>query len=325
MSSSDFVLKTFGNCFDEFSKTAISILRDRPEFKREALLFRYTTLKRFQEIIERQSLRATNIFNMEDDPNEFTCGSEHLLASYSEKIRATLKHYLKHDRAAPSCPHCLEHDQNALSYPAFVLCLSEMPDDMYMWEKYGDKHKGIRIGFTPEDILGFSQNYSSVETTYLVPIIYVDGFGRTEGVYAKAFEEMKTIFVGKMNGIENPDNECIQRIAYCTAVMSTFLKRREYSLEREWRIVSMPSGPYCDNVVGFFKNGAGVAQLEIKDKEIIDLLCNRVGHASKDILKIGAKAGEMEFVKYVIAILIKKQSGGNRFTDNISRSAMSIR
>ena len=82
-----------------------------------------------------------------------------------------------------------------------------------------------------------------------------------------------------------------------------------------------------ESIIGEFSNGLPIARLENKTEDTWALLTNN-GHdgaASKDVLKIGHLAGNIEFVRYTIQLLLKNYTGCNYFNDNISRSEIVTR
>ena len=89
----------------------------------------------------------------------------------------------------------------------------------------------------------------------------------------------------------------------------------------------MTGGHAHDNIIGDFSGGSAIAKLEIVDPYVLALLTNH-GHdglASKDVLKVGALAGDVESIQYTIQLLMKRKSGVNYFNDNISRSTIQTR
>ena len=110
-------------------------------------------------------------------------------------------------------------------------------------------------------------------------------------------------------------------------MIATLIKRKEWSHEKEWRIICIPQGYLHNSIIGDFNSGSPIARLENKTYETLALLTN-MGHdgmASKDVLKVGALAGNIENIRYTIQLLMKRQTGKNIFNDNISQSIINTR
>lgn len=91
-------------------------------------------------MIENESLRATNI-HMLNDPNELVYGLNYVKSWFNSDISKKIE--------------CKSQKASDNGFSAFVFSLSELGDDMHQWDKYGNNHEGIRIGFTPEDFLNY--------------------------------------------------------------------------------------------------------------------------------------------------------------------------
>ncbi len=308
------VFDIFIKHFNAFSESAFQKLSEDQEYRRHAQLYHYTSLQSLQKTIEDQSLRATSIY-MLNDPNELIYGhqqiSDWFLRDVNDKISAIPRY------------------KSIYGFPAFVFSLTELNDDMYFWEKYGDKHKGIRIGFTPENLIRYWRELHGVQVI-LTPVIYQGNNQSFMGEYSDEFIGFKEDFVQEINNhISKDGSDYIEscNLAYCSALIASLIKQKEWALEKEWRIVCIPVGHAHESIIGDFSSGYTSARLENKTETTLALLTN-IGHdgvAQKDVLKIGSLAGNIEFVQYAIQLLFKKQTGDNYFTDNISQSVIATR
>lgn len=311
---SNSVLKIFTELFNDFSEKAYQKLEKDKDFRQHAQLYHYTSLQSLQKIIESQSFRATSIY-MLNDPNELEHGYQQLskwfLGEKNKKISETKRY------------------KSIYGFPAFVFSLTELNDDMHFWDKYGRKHKGIRIGFTPENLVRYWRKLNNTQV-FLTPVVYQDYDHSFMGDYAKDFTDFKSDFVEKINKYTS-DNELGDRelddLAYCSSLIASLIKRKEWALEKEWRIVCIPNGHAHESIIGDFSYGVPIAKLENKSEDTLALLTNR-GHdglAHKDVLKVGYLAGNTEFIQYTVQLLFKKQTGCNYFNENISQSAIVTR
>lgn len=308
------VFDLFAQYFGTFSESALVRLEKTGAFAREPLLFHYSTLPSLQRIIESRSFSSTSIFMM-NDPNELTFGYEHLKRYLPEAFYLGLGRHQRY--------------KSHFGFPAFVFCLTELGDDMYCWDKYGNGHRGIRIGFTPESITRYWRQIQD-NVVYLAPVIYLDDDGTFGGDYREEFEQFWTKFVietvrKQIDG--GLAEEAVSALSYCISLTASLLRRREWSSEREWRVVNICSGYMAPDIEGDMTDHGPVARLVGLPGDTLELLTNK-GHgglASMDILKIGSLAGNLEFVEYTIKLLMRKATGENFFDDVVTQSAIQTR
>jgi hypothetical protein len=288
----NFILDTFNDKIEIFSEDVFRILYEDVEFKKEEQLYHYTSLEALQDIIKNQSLRASNIYMM-NDPNELVHGQKHICDWFSNDISNKLSWYLK--------------GNSSKRFSAFVFSLSEISDDMHLWEKYGNNHRGIRIGFTPKNLVEYWRKIDRI-SVFLAPVVYHDFGTNFLEPYGNEFKSFKNEFINTINSyfIENTMTDIdLQNLVHCSSIIATMIKRKEWSSEKEWRIVCLTSGPYHKNIIGEFNNGESSIKLENKCSDTLKMLTNS-GHdsiASKDVLKIGCNAGEKEHIEYVLSLL----------------------
>ncbi len=308
------VLKIFIKHYNAFSEKAYVKLTESNSFRYNAQIYHYTSLQSLQKIIESQSFRATNIF-MLNDPNELIHGSQQLSNWFISDIIKRLLH-----RAPLNSFH---------EFPVFVFSMTELNDDMHCWEKYGDKHRGIRIGFTPENLVEYWRKLEHVQVV-LAPVIYHTYDQNFIGEYAEYFIQFKIDFVQEINNYisKNGLNEIDEsNIKHCSTLIASMIKRKEWALEKEWRIICIPIGYLHESIIGDFSNGVASARLENKYNGTLDFLTNR-GHdnlATKDVLKIGSLASDTESVRYALQLLFKRQTGQNYFNEIVTQSSIVTR
>lgn len=302
----NFIFDTFNEKINTFSDNTFEILLKSKEYIREHQLYHYTSLEALQAIIKNESLRASSIYMM-NDPNELIYGHEHISNWFNGDISNKLDNKIQ--------------NRSFNGFSAFVFSLSELNDDMHQWEKYGNNHKGIRIGFTPKNLIEYWGKLDNI-TVVLTPVIYHDYGKFYLDPYGKEFIKFKNEFAETISNhfIENDlTGKDLQQLAFCTSLLASQIKRKEWSSEREWRIICIAQGAYNKNIIGDFNNGKASVKIENKCRETLKMLTND-GRASKDILKIGCHAGDKEYVKYVIELLLKK-----RPRMNISQSDIQTR
>jgi len=292
----NFIRDIFIEKFDNYGKEASEIITKNPIFQRQGQLYHYTSLGSIEAMIKAQSIRASSIYSM-NDPNELTFGQEQLSNRFSQKLSTKLKQEYSH--------------QSFYNFPAFVFSLSELPDDMHQWDKYGDQHKGIRIGFTPKNLLEYWSKIDGVNV-FLVPVVYHDNGSKFLEPYGEVFSKMIKEFISNTES-HYSDREMdypeLNELKTICSLISSMIKRIEWSGEKEWRIICIPSGSYHKNIHGNFQNGKSNVYIENRTFDTLKMFTND-GHdnvASKDILKIGCNAGDKNQIEYILSLLFDKK------------------
>ena len=291
-----FIKDTFIERFENFAMKADEIISNNSEYKQNSQLYHYTSLEAIEEMIKHQSIRASSIFLM-NDPNELIYGQEYISNNFNQTLSDKLKQSYK--------------SQSINNFSAFIFSLSELNDDMNQWEKYENKHKGIRIGFTPKNLLDFWCEIDNI-SVFLIPVIYHDNNSKYLDPYGTIFEEMKNNFISDINNfyINNEiSHEELNELKFFYSIISSMIKRKEWSSEKEWRIICIPNGPFHKNIDGSFLNGKSNIFIENKTPNTLKMFTNdgHDGIASKDILKIGCNAGDKDQIGYILSLLYDKK------------------
>lgn len=291
-----FIKDTFIKRFEDFAMKADEIISNTPEYKQESQLYHYTSLEALEAMIKSQSIRASSVFLM-NDPNELIYGQEYITNKFNQTLSDKLKHSYE--------------GQSINSFSAFVFSLSELNDDMNQWEKYGNKHKGIRVGFTPKNLLEFWCEIDNI-TVFLIPVIYHNNNSKYLDPYGTVFDEMKSSFISDINSyyIDNEINHIeLNELKFFCSLISSMIKRKEWSSEKEWRIICISNGSFHKNIDGNFQNGKSNIFIENKTLDTLKMFTNdgHDGIASKDILKIGCNAGDKDQIGYILSLLYDKK------------------
>lgn len=291
-----FIKDTFIKRFEDFAKKADEVISNSPEYKQKAQLYHYTSLEALEEMIKSQSIRASSIFLM-NDPNELIYGQEQITDKFIQTLSTKLRQLYKR--------------QSINNFSAFVFSLSELDDDMNQWERYGDKHKGIRVGFTPKNLLEFWLKIDNINV-FLVPVIYHNKNSEYLAPYGAIFSEMEKGFISDINK-HYATNEIshieLNELKFFCSLISSMIKRKEWSSEKEWRIICIPRGVFHKNIEGTFQNGKSKIFIENKSPDTLKMFTNdgHDGVASKDILKIGCNAGNKDQISYILSLLYEKK------------------
>ncbi|MBA0885031.1 DUF2971 domain-containing protein [Flavobacterium undicola] len=291
-----FIKEIFIKQFEYFADKADEFISNTSEYKQNTQLYHYTSLESLESMIKSQSIRASSIFLM-NDPNELIFGQEKTTDKFIQPLSSKLKQ--------------LYERQSINNFSAFVFSLSELNDDMNQWEKYGDKHKGVRIGFTPKNLLEFWYKIDSIDV-FLVPVIYHDNNSKYLAPYGTIFNEMKSSFISDINNHyanKEISHSELNELQFFCSVISSMIKRKEWSSEKEWRIICISKGIFHQNINGSFHNGKSKIFIENRTGDTLKMFTNdgHDGVASKDILKIGCKAGNKEQIGYILSLLYEKK------------------
>jgi len=290
----------------------MQLLENNDTYKQDNQLYHYTSIEKFNDILKTETLKATSIYMM-NDPNELMLGYESL-------------QYLMF-RSIALDNSFVRQFNDIYSFPAFAFCLTELEDDMYSWDKYGNRHHGIRIGFTPSEIINYWKEIEGIDV-FLVPVIYQKHDRSYTGQYSDYFNIFIKDFITeiRLHIEEKPisDNEK-NELSYISALLASMIKSEEWSIEQEWRILITTGGHVHEAIKGNIINGFPTVSIEKKGENTLGLFVNNKGLASKDILKIGSLAGNREYIEYVIKLLFKEQTNANYFEDTITQSIISIK
>jgi len=304
----------FSDCFQQFSEKCLVQLSEDEIFKYEGQLYHYTSLENFKMMIDNGSILATSIYMM-NDPNELKNDYEKILKIFFGRFLNNGQYARKYD--------------DIYTFPAFVFSLTEHEDSMYFWDKYGNNHKGIRIGFNPEAIINYWKVLGDISVV-LVPVIYKKDDSNYVGKYSKYFIEFKNELFSKLNTyyetneITDSDKD---NLSYYAALISSMIKMEYWRVEEEWRIICNTGGYVYDKIVGVISNGIPTARLKNDSEKTLSIFTNtgQGNIASKNILKIGSLAGNKDYIEYFIKLLFKSKTKTNFYNDVLTQSKIEIR
>ena len=133
-------------CFDTINnRYVISLEPQLDDCQQDAFegkcVYKYTSLKTFLEIARNKTMRLNSIVSMNDTSEAFFLG-DYLCNAYNDNLREKFElGYDKMDKEG------LRHSK-LLEYKNYLIgSFTTNEDDPIMWERYGDKYKGVCIGF----------------------------------------------------------------------------------------------------------------------------------------------------------------------------------
>ncbi len=205
-------------------KNAFSNDKLNHKIKPYETIYHYTDINGLIAILESQSLFSTNI-NFLNDSKEFKHGVE-LIDKNIKLIKETAKN-------KKLLQNLKKETNTILDIDKYVICFSKNGDLLSQWRSYGNKGKGIAIGFEPHEMEG-----SMAEQIFGLDIIYDENI-QNEIIeeYLKIipdyFEKQKDLFDWK--GYDYNSLVSNTTIEFLEDIISTF-KNPSFSEEQEFRI-----------------------------------------------------------------------------------------
>jgi hypothetical protein len=257
----DSILKQLQDLHDNELGTVGNPLRESPS------LYHYTSLQSSLEIIQKNTLRFTNILYL-NDPIELTHGLEiaekvmvPLIKEYSSKgnLRWTDMLYTAliqvlgsiapskktNDVAAALKPYISKylHEfhtevSNNSKWSIYVFCLSKKSDDLRQWLAYGDNTSGVALEFNPY------HDITERPDIFRLPVSYAKHKCK-ENFLSNFLRDAGEIYINNFTKIiENKNN-----IKFFTKLVNILLfdlvacKNPQYSDEEEWRLFFLHEQP----------------------------------------------------------------------------------
>ena len=193
---------------DSFKKRYIIntpyIFKDTTKPKHPTRFYKYVSMKTYRNMLRTRSFRMNSIVCQSDKTETLYFGD-----------------FL-----------CEEHVTDMDRYPSYlkekntlISCFTNVPDDSYMWDNYGDHGEGIMLGF------------ESLSGDILSPIQYID--------------EISVNLNSIKEDIKKFKEEKIQLYFSEIMDMHRFIKNDKYKSEKEWRLVHEYKGELDDDVYDY--------------------------------------------------------------------------
>ena len=183
--------------------------------------YHYCSIETFEQIIKNRTLRLSNIRNSNDltEMEWFTKQYEGMSNIFKQfwapEYENSWENLEKHMETITKNTAC------------FATCFSIGADKLSQWERYGDKCKGVAIGFEEKDLNSYVQDLCSVIE---YECIDKEKFSFVK-LIAKKINYKKKIYVG------HPHDLCAQyRDPLNYLINCAFTKDSGFSEEREFRI-----------------------------------------------------------------------------------------
>lgn len=194
------------------------------------ILYHYTDYQAFDGILREAQLRVNNILNMND-----AAEMRLFMTGLCEAVISRLQQE-GHRETAVAVQDFFETElQKEFYYSAYAACFSLYRDDAAQWERYGNKGRGVCIGFRGDLLQKMVRGVVSLQTVF-----YQDDMRSHELV--EIFYTIARQTSGKLS-----DNSLAREAINTAWICSAAFKHPSFSSEREVRLVVSPfSKEYFD-------------------------------------------------------------------------------
>ena len=211
------------------------------------MYYKYVSCETLEKILTNKTILFNNPVNFNDP---FDCCFPGLSPHYRSKIEKVIKKTIKHNKHIPKKNQGLDKEINNLAleitkelknllnvlkndWDGFIsefriLCLTKDNDNLLLWSHYADSHKGVVLGLNIDESI-----MKPVKVQYCTHDKRIEAI--SEQLISKLIEiELQNEFNSKNIEInENPFAEIFLK----TLLSYFFIKRNEWSYEKEFRIV----------------------------------------------------------------------------------------
>ncbi len=204
--------------------------KDVPE-----ILYHYCNIDTFMKIIEKKTIRLSNIFKM-NDYSEVKHVLKYLLPALKEKYRENPFPFefkmIKNEQAFDQIVLCIEKEIDKVKYISYIASFSDSEDDLEQWNRYGDNGKGVAIGYDGKILYDIAEQCELWNV-----IIKVDYSVEEHKRYIK-----NTIVPRIFEAIRNNIGDDYKLLSCIISDMSAILlsavkyKPKAYENEKEWRL-----------------------------------------------------------------------------------------
>ena len=201
-------------------------------------LWHYTNWEAFESIVRTGVMWASNLQFLNDEQEYI-----HAVTVFIERLSAQYQDSAKQPIDQTDAEFVRNYLMHAASWPRFVVCFSEAPDQLSQWRAYSGAGPGVSIGFGRSALEALAENAGATfgqciyeprrQHQLLQPIIQklfdywpdkeVTGMDRTNWL----IDALADIFIDFSN-------------------LAVLLKNHSFSEEKEWRIVAPPPKPYAE-------------------------------------------------------------------------------
>lgn len=211
------------------------------------MYYKYVSSETLEKILINKTILFNNPVNFNDP---FDCCFPGLSPHYQSKIEKAIKKTIKHNKYIPKKNQVLEKEINNLTLEITkelkkllsdlkndwdglisefrILCLTKDSDNLLLWSHYADSHQGVVLGLNIDE--GIMKP---------VKVKYCTHDKRIEVVSEQLI--LKLIEIGLQNEFNNQNIEInenpFSEIFLKTLLSYFFIKRNEWSYEKEFRIV----------------------------------------------------------------------------------------
>ena len=242
------------------------------------ILYHYTDFQAVDGILRQAQLRVNNVLRMNDSAE---------MRHFMDRLCAAVAQRLEEDGNREGAGQVRQRFREELKkeYSAFAACFSFHRDDAAQWERYGNKGRGVCIGFRGEFLEKMAEGELSLQMVF----------------YQEDMTEHRLVdvFYLLVKGEKNlsVDNPLIKGAMKAAWIQSVVFKHPSFSSENEVRLVVFPFEKRYFDVRPCYH----VTTDRIKKYYPLDLLamCRRAGIGLEDLVSeiiIGPESTQSAFI-----------------------------
>ena len=140
--------------------------------KKEEIVYHYTSISTFTELLRTNTLRASDLRFL-NDKTEKTKWFK-VFDDASEEVRRKMSKQNDSEQKKDFLDKIGDNINHYRTTECYIFCLSKLPDDKSQFNDYGDKFKGVSIGFNREKLMQilFKVNDIDKDSTYVSGMLH---------------------------------------------------------------------------------------------------------------------------------------------------------
>ena len=263
---------------ERFEKIKKSLKQTKKPEKDE-IVYHYTSISTFTELLKTNTLRASDLRFLNDKTektkwfNVFDEASKEVSRKMSNQNgSAQKKEFL--DKIGENIKHYRTTE-------CYIFCLSRLPDDKSQFNDYGDKSKGVSIGFNRGKLMNilFKFNDADEDTTFVKGMLHGNVeydeqllqnelISKIENLLEKCEKSGKNIqdFFDCVSNLNDFNKDCRRIFCRCQDA-----KDRRFQSEKEYRIYWMQESNNRNKKIGLFSRNNRIipyVDLEFGDEKL---------------------------------------------------------
>ncbi len=152
-----------------FEKIKKSLKIQKKRDKNDELVYHYTSISTFTELLKTNTLRASDLRFLNDKTEKIKWFN--VFNKASDEVRRRISSKPNSEQLKEFLEKIGENINHYRSTECYIFCLSRLPDDKSQFQDYGDKSRGVSIGFNCESLIETLFEFNNIKDSE-----FVDGF-----------------------------------------------------------------------------------------------------------------------------------------------------